>query len=137
MKIVIDANRIIASLIKDGDSRKILLSKNFDFISPDHALSEIYKYEEEIMRKADINHEEFKILFSLIFENISVISEENYKDYLEKARKLIEDIDDVPFIAVYLALKADGIWSDDSHFIDKESLRIFRTQKMLEFNNAE
>lgn len=137
MKIVIDTNRIIASLIKDGDSRKILLNKDFEFISPDYVFSEIYKYEEEIIRKANINHEEFEILLSLILENIKIISEENYKIYFDEAGNLIEDIDDIPFVAVYLSLKADGIWSDDSHFINKNNLRVFRTKEMMKFVNPE
>ena len=34
MKIVVDANRIIAALIKSGTTRDILLSEDFDFASP-------------------------------------------------------------------------------------------------------
>lgn len=37
----------------------------------------------------------------------------------------MRDKDDTYFIAVCLALKTDGIWSDDSHFIDNEEVRIF------------
>ena len=38
MKIVIDTNRIIAALIKDGVSRKILFDKRFEFVTPDYSL---------------------------------------------------------------------------------------------------
>ena len=35
MKIVIDTNRIIAAFVKDGTTRKILLNKAFEFVTPD------------------------------------------------------------------------------------------------------
>ena len=133
MKIVIDTNMIMADLIKDGISRKIIFNKNFYFITPENTLSEIYKYEELIIRKAKINHEIFEILLALIFENIETIPKEEYKDFLEQAKHLIEDVDDVPFIAVGLSSKAEGIWSNDSHFLKQGKIKIFKTINMLGF----
>ncbi len=43
---------------------------------------------------------------------------------------MIEDIDDIPFIALCLASKADGIWSDDNHFKTRKDLLIFRTKEL-------
>lgn len=133
MKIVVDTNRIIAALIKDSISRRILFNTDFKFICPDYALVEIYKYEKEIRRKANISHSEFEILLSLIFENIDIIPKAEYENFLGEAKNLIDDMDDVPFIAVCLALKADGIWSDDSHFLKQNKIRIFKTEYILKF----
>ncbi len=55
MRIVIDTNRIIASLIKDGTSRKILFSEDIEFITPDFSLQEIEKYKGYIIGKASIS----------------------------------------------------------------------------------
>ena len=133
MKIVADTNRVIAALIKDSISRKILFNKNFEFISPDYTTTEIHKYEEEIIEKAKVNKEEFEILLSLIFEHIEIIPKEKYQDFLEEAEKIIKDIDDISFIAVSLAIKADGIWSDDPHFLWQDKVKIFKTEDMLRF----
>lgn len=133
MKIVIDTNKVIAALIKDGIARKIISSVNFKFITPDHTISEILKHRDEIREKANINHEEFGILLSLIFEKIEVISEEYYKDFIEESKKLISDIDDVPFIALCLATNSSGIWSDDKHFQEQNVVRIFETIDMKRF----
>ena len=54
MKIVIDANRIIAALIKEGTTREILFKKGFEFIAPDCIKGELQKYREEIKEKAKI-----------------------------------------------------------------------------------
>ena len=63
MKIVVDTNRIIASMIKDSISKKILFNKSFEFVCPDYSLVEINKYKEEIISKANIKHEEFEIYY--------------------------------------------------------------------------
>lgn len=41
MRVVIDTNRIIAALIKEGISRKIIFNRNFEFVAPDYAIEEI------------------------------------------------------------------------------------------------
>ena len=52
MKLVIDSNSIIASLIKDGLSRRIIVSPAIQFIAPDHTLKEISNYKKMICKKA-------------------------------------------------------------------------------------
>ena len=130
MKLVIDTNSIISALIKNGISRRIIVSLVIRFITPDYTLQEILKYEKLICKKAKLNHDEFKLLLNLIFEHITVIPKEDYKDLLSRAKTLIEDIDDAPFIALCLASKADGIWSDDAHFKTREEIIIFRTKEL-------
>jgi predicted nucleic acid-binding protein len=55
MKLIIDTNRIIASLIKDSLSRQIINYPLLEFITPDHTLQEINKYE-AIIRKKSASH---------------------------------------------------------------------------------
>jgi len=83
-----------------------------------------------ICKKAKINYNEFGILFNLIFEYITVIPKEEYEDFFDLAKTLIDDIDDVLFIAPCLASKADGIWSDDTHFKTRENIIIFCTREL-------
>jgi len=130
MKLVIDTNIIISALIKKGISRRIIFSPLINFIAPDYTLQEISKYEKLICKKAKLKHNEFKLLLNLIFEHITIIPKEEYKDLLSYAKTLIEDIDDVPFIALCLASKADGIWSDDAHFKTRKEIIIFRTKEL-------
>lgn len=132
MKIVIDTNAIISALIKNSVSRKIILDDNFEFFTPDFTLLEIEKYKNEIIEKANISLEEFDILFSLIFENINITSKEEYEKYLDDAKNLIEDVEDIVFVALAIDLKADAIWSDDSHFLKQDKIKIFRTFEMVE-----
>ena len=78
MKLVIDTNSIISALIKNGISRRIIVSPAIKFIAPDHTLKEISKYKKMICKKAKITPNEFEILFNLIFEYITIIPKEEY-----------------------------------------------------------
>ena len=130
MKLVIDTNNIIAALIKNGSSRRIIVTPVIELITPDHTLQEISKYEKLICVKAKLSSNEFKLLFNLIFEQIIIVPKEDYIKYIDKAKNLIDDIDDVPFIALCLATKADGIWSDDKHFKSQKEINIYRTKEL-------
>jgi predicted nucleic acid-binding protein len=130
MKLVIDTNILISALIKKGITRRIIFSPFIKFITPEHSISEISKYEKMICNKANINSEEFNILLSIIFENISVMPKAEYKEKLKQAKKLTKDPDDTPFIALYLTYKADGIWTNDKHFKSEKDLVIYRTKEL-------
>jgi predicted nucleic acid-binding protein len=134
MKIVIDTNRIIAAMIKDGVSRSILFSKNFEFVTPDFSLDEISKHKDEIIKKANIDNEEFALLLAILFERINIISQEEYSKHMNEAEALISDSGDVPFIALALQLKADGIWSDDSDFLEQNTIKVYSTGEMMKMD---
>jgi len=87
MKLVIDTNIIISALIKDGISRRIIVSPLIHFVTPEYTLQEISKYEKLICKKAKLNHDEFKLLLNLIFENITIIPKKEYKAFLSPAKK--------------------------------------------------
>jgi len=48
MRFVVDTNRIIASLVMDSASRKILLSEKFEFLTVGVASSEIEEHRKEL-----------------------------------------------------------------------------------------
>jgi predicted nucleic acid-binding protein len=81
-------------------------------------------------KKQNSPHQEFDLLLPLIFEHITIIPKEDYEEFLDTAKTLIEDINDVPFIALCLAAKTDGIWSDDAHFYTQKQFTVFRTKNL-------
>jgi len=52
MKLVIDTNRIMAGLLKESTSRKIILNNHFLFYAPDYIETELFKHREYLMKKA-------------------------------------------------------------------------------------
>ena len=135
MKIVIDSNRVIASLIKEGTTREILFDKKFEFFAPEFIKSEIDKYKEDILNKSGLINEEFEVLLSLIFEYIKIIPELEYKYLLDDINLDIEDINDILYLAVCLFIYANGLWTHDSHFKEQNKCKVFTNIDMLNLGN--
>lgn len=133
MKFVVDTNRIIAALIRDSSSRDIITNKEYNFITPDFTLEEINKHKEEIIEKAGVDETFFDLLIVLIFYDIEIVPYSEYKKYLDEAKKLLgeRDIKDVPFLALALSKKVDGIWSDDEDFSVQDKIKIFKTKDLI------
>ena len=130
MKFVVDTNIIISSIIKDSLSRKIIFNKNFEFITPSYTLSEINKHRLELCKKSGLSSNELNKLLEKLFNYIKIVNYEIYKDYLEKSKKLIDDVDDISFLACAMALKSN-IWSNDSHFKNQKIVKIFTTKEFI------
>ncbi len=133
MKIIVDTNRIIAALIKDSASRKILLSGKFEFLTVGVTKSEIEKYKQELMEKVQLTEGEFNRIFSLLYSKIFVVEDIVIESKMEEARLVMDKVDpnDTPFIALALGIETDGIWSHDKHFERQNKIRILKTDKLL------
>ena len=74
---------------------------------------------------------------------IKALPPEFYKKYLQEAKKVVEDINDLPFAAAAIALGSPnecGVWSNDNHFLSKEKdffnkwgIRVWSTTSLNEF----
>ncbi len=133
MRLVIDTNVLISGLIRKSLTRKILLNPKFNFYLPEFLLEEVSKYLPEIAQKSELTIEEVKNLINLFLENLYIVPYKEYKDKIKRATEIMGSIDekDIPFIAVALAIKNDGIWSNDKHFQMQHVLRIYTTEELV------
>ena len=135
MKLIIDTNRIIAALIKNSYTRRIILSRKFEFVTLDFGFSEVKKYKSYILKKTKITEEEFSFIMTSLFSRITVIEDNKIskKNYLT-AKKIMGEIDeaDVPFIALALQIDNKGIWSDDKHFLQQKKVKVWSTKVLVE-----
>ena len=132
MNLVIDANMIIAALIKNGAARQIILSDKFRFVSPDFIFDEIYKHREYICDKSKMDHKDFDLIMLLLFQQIDIIPFDDYRSSIGPASTIMmDDIKDIPYVACCLALKCNGIWTDDSDFQNKAGIKIVDTADLL------
>ena len=95
-------------------------------------MEELEKNKHYITKKAKISIEEFQIVTTLLLRHIKIMPHEEYKDKLAEAKKIISnDIKDAPYIARYLSLECEGIWTNDSDFENKEGIKTFDTVHLL------
>ena len=133
MRLIVDTNILISSLIKDSITREILLLPFMDFYLPEFALEEVEAHKTKISKLSGLSRDEIDFFLDLLLENISIVPARTIRPYLKEAEKIIGDIDpgDIPFIALALAVDNDVIWSNDKHFKKVEKLKIWKTPELL------
>lgn len=131
MDLVIDTNKIIAALIKDGASRSIITDPQHRFYAPEFSLVEIHKYEDLIVKKSGMRKSQVRLVLELLAEHITIVPKTAYADLRAEADKQITDKDDLPFVALALA-KNIGIWTDDKDFQSVTSVPVFTTAYLLD-----
>lgn len=131
MKIVVDTNRIIAALIKDSISRKIITHLNAELFTINFSEEEINKHKEELLIKSNLNETEFKILLRILIDKLTPLDDPLIKMEMKEAEEIMDKIDpdDTPFIAAAISTNAD-IWSDDTHFNKQNRIRIWKTSEL-------
>lgn len=134
MKIVIDTNRIIAALVKDSTTRKILFDKRFEFVTPDYTLTEIHKHKDELKEKTGLDDMGFELLLAFILDEIKIISFSDYREFIDDCKEDVRDPDDAPILATAIATRAEGIWAHDPHFLEQKKMRVLTNKDMLDLN---
>ncbi|MBU4221852.1 MAG: nucleotide-binding protein [Euryarchaeota archaeon] len=134
MRLVLDANRLFAALIKDSIARKILFHPSLEFIAPDYILIELSNHKKELLRKSKLPEDEFDILFQSLFENIIIIPLEEIKPCYKRAMEIMKNIDpdDAVFLAISICSPNDGIWTEDAHFEKQDVVRVWKTTELMD-----
>ena len=128
MKLVVNTNRIIAALVKDSVSRKILYHGDFDLLGIRFSDTEIAHHKAVILKKARISEQEFENLLAQVTARITFLDDRLVSLRMGEALEIMSDIDpdDAPFIAAALATGAD-IWSEDKHFTKQDKVNVWKT----------
>ena len=134
MRIIVNTNRIIAALIRDSVSRRLLFSGKADFCTLETAKAEVAKYRAYIAQKSGLTSEAFDETFQSILQKMLVYPKEGIEEFVyREAQKIMDSIDpdDTPFIALALSIPNDGIWTDDQHFARQKKIQSWSTPRLL------
>lgn len=133
MKLVIDTNRIMAGLLKDSASRRIILQDSFSFYAPDYCETELFKHRPYLVKKAKIPEEDFDLLMQVLLDKVELVPFEDFAGEYDRAMNIMEPVDenDAPFLAVGLALGIEGIWTEDRHFLRQDLLNVYSTRDLI------
>lgn len=133
MKLVVDTNIVIAALLRDSSTRKILLHPLFSFSIPEHAFDEIERHEEELIKKSKLTRLRFHQVMDILKRHLNIVPTEEFIGHYPSALKAMKDIDetDAPFLALSLSFDNDGIWTNDSHFDKQYLVRVWSTPDLM------
>jgi len=111
MEVVLDANVLFRTLISQGDILELTFNGKLHLFAPSKLKQEFLNNKDEILSKSKLSEKNFNTLSSLIFDKITFVPLEKYKDSLPKAKELLgEHSKDEDFIALCLS-KDISLWT--------------------------
>ncbi len=135
MKLVVDTNIIIAALLKQSTTRRLIANPKLELFAPDFLLDEITSHKRELLSKSGLDGETFDAFLAGIGKIVTVLPEGFYREELPAALRAVPDAKDAPFLALALALGGKngtvGIWSEDCHFQKQTLATHHRTSQLL------
>ena len=133
MKIVLDANVIIAALLGSRATIVILTSQNHTFFVPQKILEEIKKHQSFICTYGEQSPEEFTTNLNALIFFITIVDFAVYEPFLQRAQAtLSRDVQDADYLACALALHADFLWTNDKDFSTQNLVPTKTTEQFID-----
>ena len=135
MKIVVDVNVVLSSLLKRGNPFEVFASNSlfnkFEFVAPEFLLTELEKHKEKIFKLSGLSREIFDNTLKFVLEQITFIPKSEFSEFLPQAKELLsKHIKDVQYLA--LALKLDcPIFSGDKIFKELSPAKVLSPKELL------
>ena len=131
MKLVIDANILFSALIKDSLTAELLFEEDLELYAPAFFIEEFMKYEELILKKMKRSREKYIEILHCLKDIINSVSEEEFDEFLDKAKQISLDEKDISYVALALKIKC-GIWSNDKKLKDQKVVTVYTTAEIKE-----
>ena len=133
MRLAVDANILVAALLKNATTRQILLEDDLEFFAPEYLVVEIKNAlrNPKIRRRIPLNDKDLSDLSSAILSRIIFIPEKIFLPFIKRSLPLVTHAEDAPYVALGLALKIP-LWSNDSALKEQRKAVIYTTSELIE-----
>lgn len=134
--IIIDTNVLLAFLLTDGMTRRIIAENPDVFMSPEYCFQELWEHRDRWNMNKLKDSELLEIVRDIKRLFVMPVSPEVYVPYIKEGEKLTDDKDDAPIVALALSVDNEGIWTHNiRHFRQKifgERIRVLSTKDVME-----
>ena len=130
MQIVIDANVILAMLIRPGKPIDAFFHQRVNIYAPQLLFTEFENNRNEILKKSKLNEEQFNWLYAILKHNIIIVPEEDFLKFREKAVKICPDLKDIVYFALALYLSCP-IWSNEKKLKEQDEIKVYATHDLI------
>lgn len=129
---MVDANVIVSVLLKNSQTRQLLLSDKFLLEAPIFIQEELFKYLDEFSIRLGCEKQVLKEALEELFlaARIEVFSSDFYSDFSTEAKSLISDSKDTAYLALALKLNY-SIGSQDQGFKKQNQIPVYATQDLI------
>ncbi len=130
--LVVDANIVVAALLRDAGTRKALLSDKSRLYSPAFLRQELRKHAGEFAKKLGTPEAAVETALDELLDaaNVEVLGLDAYASFLQQARKLSPDPKDAPYFAAALSLGCP-IWSQDAALKRQCKIAVLSTAEVI------
>ena len=130
MRLVADANEIFSFFNETSKARELSLSPELELHSPYFSLEEIKEHKSEVLDRFTLSETQYLLIEKLLKTIIEFVKENKYSEFLEEAKEISLDPDDVEYFALALKLKCP-IWSEDPNFKKQSKVKVYDTSELL------
>jgi len=128
--LVLDANILFATLVKDGTTSRLFFLDSLHLYAPEFLLEEFKKYESDIRAKTHRDAQDFERILSTFRDRLTFIAKDDVADSLEDAKRVSPDPKDVPYLVVAIKLGI-SIWSNDKHLKEQQRVKVLATRDLV------
>lgn len=133
MKLVVDANVLLAAFLKEATTRELLLDSRLLLFAPEHLITEIsqhLKRSASLRKRISLSSEELQSLFETLTYHVQTFSKKNYLHHMDEALRFAAHHEDAHYLALALHLKIP-IWSNDKCFMRQNMVQIYSTSDLI------
>lgn len=130
MNLVVDANVVIATLVKDGKTVEAFVNPLLSLHAPEFILEELLKYVKEISAKTHRSLESLSLMISDVLSLVEIASRRDIEPFLANARLISPDPKDDMYLALALKLVCP-LWSNDARLKEQRDVQVYSTEEIL------
>lgn len=134
MQVIIDANVIIAMLVKPGVPIDLFFESRLNLYAPQLLFEELENNKKEVMEKSRMSKEEFEWLYLILKHNITIIPEDDFLKYREHAEEICPDEKDIVYFALALYLQC-ALWSNEKKLKEQNYIPVYATHELMKLLN--
>lgn len=135
MKLVVDANILIAAFLKKAVTRELLLEESLQLIAPEQLLREIKHLLKvpRIRKRLQLKGQDLHALVSAILARIEFVPENLFLPLIKQSLSLVAHSEDAPYAALALAFGVP-IWSNDTALKEMSApkIKVLTTAELIE-----
>ena len=128
-----DANVLLASLLKAAVTRELLLDPRLRLYAPEHLISETLrclKTSTSLRKRIQLSSKELEELFYLLTQEIETIPKKEFVSRMSEATNIAPHKQDAPYLALALARNIP-IWSNDKGIHAQSKVKVYTTKELI------
>lgn len=133
MKLVVDANVLLAGFMKAAVTRELLLDNRLKLHAPEHLIYETRKHlldSSRLRKRISLSPKQLEEIWLILTQNIESHAQTDYQKSYSIALKIAPHSEDAPYLALALSMEIP-VWSNDKGMQEQDRVKILMTHDVL------